>query len=134
MGRWQILGRRPLIICDTGHNKEGLTFVLGQIDRISKKKLHIVLGFVSDKDRDVLLPLFPVSAGYYFTRASVPRALDEKVLMAEADRWNLKGTSYPDVNSAIESALSHASDDDLIFIGGSTFIVADALKFNTFKK
>jgi len=134
MGRWQILGRKPLVICDTGHNKEGLAYVMGQIERISRKKLHIVLGFVSDKDRDELLPLFPVSAGYYFTRASVPRALDEKLLMAEAARWNLKGSCYPDVNSAIESALSQASDDDLIFIGGSTFIVADALKFNTFKK
>ncbi len=134
MGRWQILGRRPLVICDTGHNKEGLTYVLGQIARINKKKLHIVLGFVSDKDRDELLPLFPVSAGYYFTRASVPRALDEKVLMAESARWNLKGTCYPDVKSALVSALSRASDEDLIFIGGSTFIVADALKSHTFKK
>jgi dihydrofolate synthase/folylpolyglutamate synthase len=134
MGRWQILGRSPLVICDTGHNKEGLTYVLGQIARINKKKIHIVLGFVSDKDRDELLPLFPVSAVYYFTRASVPRALDEEFLMAEAARWNLKGTCYPDVNSALVSALSRASGDDLIFIGGSTFIVADALKFNTFKK
>lgn len=134
MGRWQILGRKPLVIADTGHNKEGLTYVLGQIERITRKKLHFVLGFVSDKDRDELLPLFPVSAGYYFTRASVPRALDEKVLMAEAARWNLKGTCYPDVRSALIAALASASDDDLIFIGGSTFIVADALKFHTFKK
>jgi dihydrofolate synthase/folylpolyglutamate synthase len=134
IGRWQILGRRPLVICDTGHNKEGLTYVLGQIARISNKKLHIVLGFVSDKDRDELLPLFPASAGYYFTRASVPRALDEKVLMAEAARWDLKGTCYPDVRSALDSAMTRASEDDLIFVGGSTFIVADALKFYTFKK
>jgi len=130
MGRWHIIGRRPLVICDTGHNKEGLEFVMGQIERIGKKKLHIVLGFVNDKDRDEVLPLFPISADYYFTRASVPRALDEKVLMADAARWNLKGTSYPDVKSALGSAMSRASDDDLIFIGGSTFIVADALNIS----
>jgi dihydrofolate synthase/folylpolyglutamate synthase len=130
MGRWQIIGRRPLVICDTGHNKEGLEYVMGQIKRIRKKKLHIVLGFVNDKDRDELLPLFPISADYYFTRASVPRALDEKVLMADAARWNLKGTCYPDVKSALGSAMSRAADDDLVFIGGSTFIVADALKIS----
>lgn len=134
MGRWQIIGRRPLIICDTGHNKEGLEYVLDQIKRIRKRKVHIILGFVSDKDREAVLPLFPHSADYYFTRASVPRALDEKELMAEAARWNLHGTCYPDVKSALGSATARASGDDLIFIGGSTFIVADALKFHIFKK
>jgi dihydrofolate synthase/folylpolyglutamate synthase len=127
MGRWQIIGRKPLVVCDTGHNREGLLYVVSQLKRIKKGKLHIILGFVSDKDRNSVLPLFPVSATYYFTRASVPRALDEKILMAEALHWNLKGTCYPDVGSAVSDARANASENDVIFIGGSTFVVADAL-------
>jgi dihydrofolate synthase / folylpolyglutamate synthase len=127
MGRWQVISRNPLTICDTGHNKEGLEYVIKQISRIKKDNLHIVLGFVKDKDLDTILPLFPSSAYYYFTRASVPRALDEKILMTAASRWNLKGECFHDVKSAIEAARTEASTNDLIFIGGSTFIVADAL-------
>jgi dihydrofolate synthase/folylpolyglutamate synthase len=127
MGRWQIIGRKPLIICDTGHNKEGLEYVINQLQRIKNSGLHIVLGFVSDKDLSAVLPLFPPSATYYFTKASVPRALDEKILMTEAAQWNLKGACFPDVKSAVGKAWANASVNDLIFIGGSTFIVADAL-------
>jgi dihydrofolate synthase/folylpolyglutamate synthase len=127
MGRWQIIGRKPLIICDTGHNKEGLEYVTGQIARIRYNRLHMVLGFVCDKDLSAVLPLFPHAATYYFTRASVPRALDEKILMTQASRWNLKGECFPDVKSAVEAARANASANDLIFIGGSTFIVAEAL-------
>jgi dihydrofolate synthase/folylpolyglutamate synthase len=126
-GRWQIIGRKPLIICDTGHNKEGLEYVINQVKKVPKSRLHIVLGFVSDKDLSLVLPLFPINADYYFTKASVPRALNEKILMAEAANWNLKGACYPDVESAVRSARANASENDLIFIGGSTFIVADAL-------
>jgi dihydrofolate synthase/folylpolyglutamate synthase len=126
-GRWQIIGRKPLIVCDTGHNKEGLEYVMNQVKKIPKDRLHIVLGFVSDKDLSLVLPLFPPDAVYYFTKASVPRALDEKILMAEAASWNLRGASYPDVGSAVRSARANASENDMIFIGGSTFIVADAL-------
>jgi|APHig6443717817_1056837.scaffolds.fasta_scaffold40898_2 dihydrofolate synthase/folylpolyglutamate synthase len=126
-GRWQIIGRKPLIVCDTGHNKEGLENVMNQLKKVPKGRLHIVLGFVSDKDLSLVLPLFPPDAVYYFTKASVPRALDEKVLMAEAATRNLKGACYPDVISAVVSARASASDNDVIFIGGSTFIVADAL-------
>jgi dihydrofolate synthase/folylpolyglutamate synthase len=126
-GRWQIIARKPLIICDTGHNKEGLEYVINQLSGMKYNTLHIVLGFVSDKDLSVVLPLFPEKAAYYFTKASVPRALDEKILMTEAARWNLKGTSFPDVASAVKAARANASESDLIFIGGSTFIVADAL-------
>jgi dihydrofolate synthase/folylpolyglutamate synthase len=127
MGRWQVIGRNPLTICDTGHNKEGLEYVIKQIGRIKKDNLHIVLGFVKDKDLNAILPLFPSSAIYYFTRASVPRALDEKILMTAASNWNLKGECFHDVKSAIEAARVKASANDLIFVGGSTFIVADAL-------
>ncbi len=127
MGRWQILSRKPLTICDTGHNREGLEYVVRQISRTPKAKLHVVIGFVSDKDRGSVLPLFPHDAVYYFTKASVPRALDEKVLMTEAEGFGLTGKSFPDVKSAVRAARDAASPADLIFIGGSTFIVADAL-------
>jgi dihydrofolate synthase/folylpolyglutamate synthase len=126
-GRWQIAGRKPLIILDTGHNKEGIEYVIGQIKKIPSTKIHFVLGFVSDKDISSILPLFPAEASYYFTKASVPRALDEKILMEKALISGLQGKSYPDVKSAVRAAKSNASDTDVIFIGGSTFIVADAL-------
>jgi dihydrofolate synthase / folylpolyglutamate synthase len=126
-GRWQIAGRKPLIILDTGHNKEGLELVIGQIKKIPSTKLHFVLGFLSDKDISSILPLFPKEASYYFTKASVPRALDEKVLMEKAVGSGLRGKCYPDVKSAVRAARSNASDSDIVFIGGSTFIVAEAL-------
>jgi dihydrofolate synthase / folylpolyglutamate synthase len=127
MGRWQILNRNPLTICDAGHNKEGLKYVLDQIRRIRKTGLHIVTGFVNDKDLSLVLPLFPDDAVYYFTRASVPRALDEKVLMENARPYGLKGNSYVDVKSAMRAANEAAKSTDIIFVGGSIFIVADAL-------
>ncbi len=131
-GRWQIAGREPLIILDTGHNKEGIEYVIDQIKKINTTKIHFVLGFVSDKDISSILPLFPAEASYYFTKASVLRALDEKILMEKAAISGLKGRSYPDVNSAVNAALSDASDNEVIFIGGSTFIVADALQLPLF--
>jgi dihydrofolate synthase/folylpolyglutamate synthase len=126
-GRWQILNSEPLTICDTAHNKEGLEFVTGQLRRIHRKALHIVLGFVNDKDLASLLPLFPSGAKYYFTRASVPRALDEEKLRAEAARFGLTGMSYPDVKSALGHAKMQAEQSDMIFIGGSTFVVAEVV-------
>jgi dihydrofolate synthase/folylpolyglutamate synthase len=126
-GRWQIIDRKPLIICDTGHNREGLESVINQLKKIPNSRLHIVLGFVSDKDLNLVLPLFPVKAAYYFTKASVPRALDEKILMAESDRYGLKGICFPDVRSALTAARENAAESDLIYVGGSTFIVAEAL-------
>ncbi len=127
MGRWQVVGRDPLMICDTGHNLEGIRYVLEQIRKINRSETHFVIGFVSDKDLGPVLPLFPANAKYYFTRASVPRALDEKELKEKALKYGLKGESFGDVVSAIRSARKNSSVSDLIFIGGSTFIVADAL-------
>jgi dihydrofolate synthase / folylpolyglutamate synthase len=127
-GRWQILNQMPLTICDTGHNREGLTYVVGQLNRIPKSALRIVLGFVNDKDISSILPLFPRDAFYYFTRASVPRALDENILKTRAEAFGLSGNCFPDVKAAIKAAADDASGDDLIFIGGSTFVVADALQ------
>jgi len=127
MGRWQVLSRSPFIVCDTGHNKEGLEYVVRQIKATPKHALHMVIGFVNDKELASVLPLFPEDARYYFTKASVPRALDESVLMAEAGKYGLSGAAYPSVAVALEAARSAAGPKDMIFIGGSTFIVADTL-------
>ena len=126
-GRWQILSSSPLTICDTGHNKEGLEYVLDQIKRIPKSALHIVLGFVNDKDLKSVLPLFPADAKYYFTKASVPRALNEVNLKMEAEKYGLKGESFSDVAKAYNTVRKLAKPSDLIFIGGSTFIVAEVV-------
>jgi dihydrofolate synthase/folylpolyglutamate synthase len=126
-GRWQILSTAPLTICDTGHNKEGLEYVLDQIRRTPKSALHIILGFVSDKDLGSVLPLFPTDAIYYFTKASVPRALNEVNLKEEAARYGLTGESFADVMTAFNSARMRAGESDLIFIGGSTFVVGEVV-------
>ncbi|MBK7712884.1 MAG: bifunctional folylpolyglutamate synthase/dihydrofolate synthase [Bacteroidales bacterium] len=126
-GRWQILNHDPLIICDTAHNREGLESVLNQIRQIPKSDLHIILGFVNDKDLDSVLPLFPVDAKYYFTRASVPRALDENTLRSAAAKYGLYGESFHDVLSALKQARSKSDKSDLIFVGGSTFVVAEVV-------
>jgi dihydrofolate synthase / folylpolyglutamate synthase len=126
-GRWQILSTAPLTICDTGHNKEGLEYVLDQIRRTPKSVLHIILGFVNDKDLGSVLPLFPTDALYYFTKAAVPRALNEVTLKTEAARYGLNGHSFADVMSAFNSARMNARESDLIFIGGSTFVVAEVI-------
>jgi len=126
-GRWQILKKRPLIICDTAHNMEGLEYVMRQIRNIPNSGLHIVIGFVNDKDTDSILPLFPKEARYYFTRASVPRALDEKMLQLRAAEFKLEGESYSSVKEAFKAARKAARYSDLIFIGGSTFVVAEVI-------
>ena len=126
-GRWQILGVSPLTICDTGHNREGLEYVMNQIKMVPRSVLHIVIGFVNDKDLGSVLPLFPTDAIYYFTKASVPRALNEIKLKTEAEKYGLAGESYPDVRTALYWARKQANESDLIFIGGSTFVVAEVL-------
>jgi dihydrofolate synthase / folylpolyglutamate synthase len=126
-GRWQILGYNPLTICDTGHNKDGLEYVLDQINRIPKSGLHFVIGFVNDKDLKSVLPLFPTEAIYYFTKASIPRALDEEKLKSEAEKYGLKGQGYPDVKTALITARKNAANSDMIFIGGSSFVVAEVI-------
>ena len=124
-GRWQVLGKDPLTICDTGHNKEGLDTVIRQLLKIPSTGLHIVIGFVSDKDINSILPMFPENARYYFTRAKVQRALDEKELKAKAEEYGLKGESYDDVKTALAEARANALISDLVFVGGSTFVVAE---------
>jgi dihydrofolate synthase/folylpolyglutamate synthase len=126
-GRWQILSRDPLTVCDTGHNREGLKYVLDQLKRIPKSALHIILGFVNDKDLGSVLPLFPIDAMYYFTKANIPRALNETVLKSEAGKYGLSGQSFSDIKTALENARTNAKKSDLIFIGGSTFVVAEVI-------
>lgn len=126
-GRWHILGTSPLTICDTGHNREGLEYVMNQISHIEKSTLHIVVGFVNDKDLGLVLPLFPQKAIYYFTKASVPRALNEQILKNEAAKYGLAGESYSSVKEAFDCAKKNAMPADVIFIGGSTFIVAEVV-------
>ena len=126
-GRWQILSSSPLTICDTGHNKEGLEYVMNQIKKVPSSALHIVIGFVNDKDLGSVLSLFPTNAIYYFTKASVPRALNEIKLKMEAEKYGLAGQSYPDVRTALYWARKQANESDVIFIGGSTFVVAEVV-------
>lgn len=126
-GRWQMLANKPLTIADTGHNKEGLTQILTQIKQTQFTNLHIVIGVVNDKQLSTILPLLPTNAKYYFTRASIPRALNEKILVAEASRFGLVGKSYSTVSEAFEAAKNTATPDDMIFVGGSTFVVAEVV-------
>jgi dihydrofolate synthase / folylpolyglutamate synthase len=126
-GRWQILSHDPLTVCDTGHNKEGLEYVVRQLLSLRKRKMHIILGFVNDKDLNSVLPLFPKEAYYYFTKASIPRALNEIILKEAAGEQGLRGAAYNSVKVALKAARESAGSDDIIFIGGSTFIVAEAV-------
>lgn len=127
MGRWQRLGTHPLIVCDTGHNVGGWQYISQQLKRIKCKRMHIVIGMVSDKDIRSVMAMMPKDAVYYFTKASVKRARDEKEVKAIGESQGLKGECYPNVETAYKKALENAEKDDFIFVGGSSFIVADLL-------
>lgn len=128
MGRWQILSEKPLIIADTGHNEDGITEVVKNIERYSYKKLHMIIGVVNDKDVTSILKLLPKNATYYFCKANIPRALPEKELFDLAKQHDLKGKKFASVALALSEAKKVAKANDLIFIGGSTFTVADAIQ------
>ncbi len=127
LGRWQILQRKPMVVCDTAHNKEGLSLVLHQLQQQKFDSLHIVLGFVKDKNLDVVLPLFPKNAIYYFARPNILRGLDVEVLEESAVKHGLSGSAFNSVEKAVEAALRNANKNDFIFIGGSTFAVAEVV-------
>ncbi|WP_111709387.1 bifunctional folylpolyglutamate synthase/dihydrofolate synthase [Lutibacter citreus] len=127
LGRWQVLNEKPKVICDTGHNKDGLTYVFNQLKKQNYKKLHIVTGVVNDKDLKSILPLFPKNAMYYFCKPDIPRGLSEKDLQKTAFEYGLIGDTYKSVNEAYKFALQSADNNDLIFIGGSTFVVAEVV-------
>ena len=126
-GRWQVLGANPRIVADTGHNEDGIRRVAEQIRQTPCKQLHVVFGVVADKDPDKVLSLLPGDAVYYFCRADLPRAMDQLQLKSRAAANGLNGDAYPSVREAFEAAKAAAGKDDFIFVGGSTFVVAEIL-------
>lgn len=124
-GRWQKLGAHPLMVCDTGHNEAGIKEVLRQISKVIPKTLHMVWGMVNDKDPERVLALLPKNARYYFCQAKIPRAMDAGQLKERARKYQLEGEVIEDVNGAIAQARRNASPEDMIFIGGSTFVVGE---------
>lgn len=126
-GRWEILREEPKIICDTAHNKEGLNYTLKQLNNEKYKKLHIVLGVVSDKNLNEILPIFPEKAVYYFCKPDIPRGLSEKILKEQASTFNLLGEDFVSVSQAFKKAVLSANKEDVIYIGGSTFVVSEIL-------
>jgi len=126
-GRWQILQHNPLAICDTAHNREGLSYVMNQLASLSFNKLHMVLGVVNDKKLDDILSLFPVKATYYFCKPNIPRGLNEIDLQSTAENFHLVGDAYSSVHEAYLKAISDAEIDDVVFVGGSTFVVAEVV-------
>lgn len=128
MGRWQVAGHAPLVVCDTGHNPGGWAFLSRQLNDLPCERLHIVFGVCSDKDADAILAMLPKKAAYYFTQASVRRAKPAADLRELAARYALSGSAYPDVHSAFCAAREAASSHEAIYVGGSSFVVADFLK------
>lgn len=126
-GRWQQLRSNPTVIADTAHNSHGLHVVMRQIEKQTFNYLHIVLGVVNDKNLSDILPLFPKNATYYFCKPNIPRGLDAETLQAAAAAFRLMGETYPSVSAAYQAALTGANSDDFIYIGGSTFVVAEIL-------
>ncbi|TJY36533.1 bifunctional folylpolyglutamate synthase/dihydrofolate synthase [Pontimicrobium aquaticum] len=127
LGRWQILQYGPKIICDTAHNKEGLTYVMQQLSEQTFNKLHMVIGMVNDKNIDGILDLFPKHATYYFCKPNIPRGLDATILKEYFNKKGYIGEAYQSVNEALEYAKKQSQNDDLIYVGGSTFVVAEII-------
>ena len=126
-GRWQQLQENPKVVCDTAHNRHGLEIVLKQVQRETFERLHFVLGVVNDKDLAEILPLFPKNATYYFAKPNIPRGLEAAVLKATASEYGLSGDAFASVPEAYRAALTEARSTDFIFVGGSTFVVAEIL-------
>jgi dihydrofolate synthase/folylpolyglutamate synthase len=126
-GRWEVLGNNPLTICDTGHNPEGITEVLKNIAGVAYNHLHFVMGVVNDKDISKILTMLPKSATYYFCKPDIPRGLDAESLKLEAESFGLQGDTYASVKSAFQAARTNAAKNDLVFVGGSTFVVAEVV-------
>ena len=126
-GRWQVLGHSPLTICDTGHNEGGLTEVIAQIALTPHEHLHFVFGVVNDKHLAPILAMLPKNAIYYFCKPDIPRGLDEQLLQEQAMEAGLAGACYYSVNAAMKAARENAGKNDLVFVGGSTFVVAEVV-------
>lgn len=126
-GRWQVLQEEPKVICDTAHNKEGLFYTLQQLKKENYKQLHIVLGVVLDKNLSEILPMFPQKATYYFCKPNISRGLSADELQKQANVFGFKGRVFDSVNQALEESKVNASKEDVIYVGGSTFVVAEIL-------
>tara|TARA_R110000751_G_scaffold8320_3_gene33158 strand:- start:601 stop:1812 length:1212 start_codon:yes stop_codon:yes gene_type:complete len=127
MGRWQQIGNEPTIICDTAHNKEGISLVLDQLKEQDFNELHIVLGFVKDKDISKIISLFPKNARYYFCKPKIFRGLNENILADLFYQLDFKGNIYESVNKAFKAAKKAAKTNDFIYVGGSNFVVSEIL-------
>jgi len=126
-GRWLILGKNPSIICDIAHNVEGMRHVLSQLGSLQFKKLHLVLGMVNDKEIDKILQMLPQKAVYYFCKADIPRGMESSKLKRKAEEYGLIGQAWASVQEAFDAAKKSATADDLVFVGGSTFVVAEVI-------
>ncbi|MGN0186666.1 MAG: bifunctional folylpolyglutamate synthase/dihydrofolate synthase [Paludibacteraceae bacterium] len=126
-GRWQTLANHPRIICDTGHNEGGIRYVTEQLRQQTYTRLHIVFGMVKDKNIDAVLQMLPREATYYFTQAHIPRALDATLLQRQALSFGLCGNAYTDTRQALDAACKAATPDDLIFVGGSNYVIAEII-------
>lgn len=127
MGRWQIISTNPLTICDTGHNPEGLQAVLDQINQTNFNNLHFVFGMVNDKNPESMLYLLPKEATYYFCKPDIPRGMDAEELQQHGFKAGLRGEAYSSVREALNSAVNNSGGDDLVFVGGSTFVVSEVV-------
>lgn len=127
LGRWQTIGRNPQVIADTGHNEGGVREIVAQLKRTSFKKLHMVIGVVNDKDPGKILSLLPKNAQYYFCSFDLPRAMNAEELQVAAGEFGLIGATFSTVKKALKAAKDQAGKNDLIFVGGSTFVVAEVL-------
>jgi dihydrofolate synthase / folylpolyglutamate synthase len=128
LGRWQCIGERPFTLCDTAHNKEGIEPILHQIRSIAEgRKLHVIWGMVSDKDHGPILGMLPKDAKYYFCRPDIPRGLAAEEMLEKAAPFGLIGTAYSSVRLALAAAKAYAQESDIIFVGGSTFVVAEVV-------
>lgn len=127
MGRWHVLNQNPMILCDSGHNESGIAYVVEQLNNMVYDRLHFVLGAVNDKDIDKMLNQLPSNARYYFCKANIPRGLGAEELKNQASKYGLNGRTYSSVKNALKAAKSSANKNDLVFIGGSTFVVAEVL-------
>ncbi|MDD2488633.1 MAG: bifunctional folylpolyglutamate synthase/dihydrofolate synthase [Bacteroidales bacterium] len=125
MGRWQTLSTNPLTICDTGHNEDGLSYVIEQINQTPYNNLHFVLGMVNDKDIDKVLSMLPKKAHYYLCKADIPRGLDVEILAEKTKQAGLIYSKYKSVKEALDAAQRNAKENDLVFVGGSTYTVAE---------
>lgn len=126
-GRWQQIGDKPTIICDSAHNEDGLKIAMQELQYYPHDQLHVVLGMVNDKTIDKMLNLLPKKAIYYFAKADIPRGLDANILKEKADEFSLNGQTYVSVETALSAAKKAASANDLIYVGGSTFVVAEVI-------